>query len=133
MSLAVDYEKSKQYNDQFTYFDYNTPTSVVVNEAAINDAIKNILTTRIGSVPGRPSFGSNVMDTVFELMDGTNTSDILKKSILQAITEWEPRISINNIHIKEIPEYNRIIANINYTYNILGANVDASTSILLKD
>ena len=133
MSLAVDYKKSKQYNDQFTYFDYNTPTSVVVNEAAINNAIKNILTTRIGSVPGRPSFGSNVMDIVFELMDGTNTSDILKKSILQAITEWEPRISINNIHIKEIPEYNRIIANINYTYNILGANVDASTSILLKD
>jgi len=122
-----------QYNKQFTYFDYITPTSVNINEKAINNSIKNIMMTRIGSLPGKPEFGSNVMNIVFELMDGNNTSDILKNSIMQALIKWEPRIDINYVNIKEIHEYNRIVANINYTYNILGANIDASTSILLKD
>jgi phage baseplate assembly protein W len=127
------YAGSAQYDDQFTYFDYVTPTSVVTNETAINNAIRNILTTRIGSLPGKPSFGSNVMNIVFELIDGKNTVDILKNNIMYSLIKWEPRISINSINVKEIPEYNRIVANISYSYNILGANIDASTSILLND
>jgi hypothetical protein len=35
-------------------------------------------------------------------------------------TTWEPRITVKNVQIISLPEYNRIIANISYVYNILG-------------
>lgn len=126
-------EAEKPQLDEFAYYDYNSPVDIDTNEIAINNSIRNILLTRIGSVPGKPEFGSNIMNIVFDLMDGNSTSDLLKNSIIGALLKWEPRISINNIVIKEIPEYNRLIADINYTYNILGGNIDASTTILLQD
>ena len=132
----ADYDKyagSASHNEQFTYFDYNSPTDVVTNVNAINNAIRNILITRLGSLPGKPDFGSNVMNIVFELMDNTSTTDILKNSIIQALLKWEPRITVSDIVIKEIPEYNKLIADISYIYNIMGGNIDASTSILLHD
>jgi phage baseplate assembly protein W len=126
-------EAESSHNEQFTYFDYDTPVSVSTNENAIDNSIRNILMTRIGSLPGKPDFGSNVMNIVFELMDNKSTSDILKNSINISLIRWEPRITVNNIDIKEIPEYNKVIANISYTYNILGSNIENTTSILLHD
>jgi len=128
-----NYAGSATHNDKLTYFDYNSPTDVVTNIDAINNAIRNILMTRLGSLPGKPDFGSNVINVVFELMDNTSTTDILRNSIIQALIKWEPRILINDVVIKEIPEYNKLIANISYTYTMMGGNIDASTSILLHD
>jgi len=126
-------EAEKQPQDKFAYYDYNDALNIDTNEIAINNSIRNILLTRIGSMPGKPDFGSNVMNVVFDLMDNNSTNDILKTGIISALLKWEPRIVINNIKIKQIPEYNRLITDINYTYNILGGNIDATTTILLKD
>ena len=123
----------KTYTDVFAYFDYNTPTDVVTNESAISNSIRNILLTRIGSMPGKPEFGSNVMKSLFELMDGQSTKDLLKNNIMTALLRWEPRIEVNEVVIKEIPEYNRIVCDVKYTYNIMGGNIDGKTSIVLKD
>lgn len=124
---------AESFDEVFTYFDFINVTEVVTNEDAINNSIRNILTTRIGSVPGKPDFGSNVMYTVFEFIGGGSTKDLLKNSVVTALLKWEPRISVNEVKIQEIPEYNRIIADIYYTYEILGGNIDSKTSILLQD
>jgi len=115
------------------YFDYNSPTEVVTNSNAIDNSIKNIILTRIGSLPGKPDFGSDVLDCVFELMGGNIGTEILKNSILRAIIKWEPRIHILDIRIKEIPEYNRVIATIEYEYIMLGKNLSHSVNINLSD
>ncbi len=126
-------ETKKVPLDKFSYYDYADVDSIDTNENAINNSIKNIIMTRIGSLPGKPEFGSNVLNIVFDLMDNNSTDDILKNNIVSSLIKWEPRISINNIIIKQIPEYNRIIVDIKYSYNILGGNINASTTILLKD
>jgi len=120
-------------NGPDVYFDYKTPTTIDTNAVAINNAIRNILLTRIGSVPGKPEFGSNIMDLVFELMDGRFTKDLLMSSIIAAIIKWEPRITILDIVIKEIPEYNRVIADITYIYTRMSQNVSTKVTIPLKD
>jgi len=133
----ADYDKfagsATQYDTNFTYFDYISPSEVVANKDAINNSIRNILLTSIGTLPGRPDFGSNINNNIFNLMNGGSTKEILKNNVLSALLKWEPRITINNITLKEIPEYNKMVINIFYTYNIMGSNIDAETSIVLKD
>jgi len=115
------------------YFDYNGLTKIDTNEKAIDNSIRNILLTRVGSLPGKPDFGSRVMEQVFELMDGELTKDLLKNTVLQALLKWEPRISILGIEVILIPEYNRVIVDINYEYELLGKNIGHKASITLKD
>jgi len=114
------------------YFDYNTPTTVTTNEKAINNSIKNILLTQIGSLPGKPTFGSNVPSVLFNFIDGVS-QEVLKGYIVSALTIWEPRITILDIKVNNIPEYNKITVDIRFQYELLGKNLKASTNIVLKD
>jgi len=115
------------------YFDYRTPTEVDINEAAINNAIRNIILTRVGSVPGKPEFGSRVLDHVFDLMDGKSTEDLLKNVIIHALLKWEPRINILNIVVTQLPEYNRVIIDVYYEYVMKGKNIGSKASIVISN
>lgn len=115
------------------YFDYRTPSEVDTNEVAINNAIRNILLTRLGSLPGKPEFGSRLLEQVFDLMDGQLTEDLLKNSVVQALLKWEPRITILNVIITQLPEFNRVIIDVYYEYNLLGKNIGTKASIVISD
>jgi len=84
------------------------------NVDVIKNSLKNILYTRKGSFPGNPLFGSDLYEDLFELND-TLTEIIIKTKIEIAISNWEKRVNIENISIKRIPEYNKIIINILFT------------------
>jgi len=137
MASSTSYDKyagtGENINEDYVYFDMVSPTEVVTNKDAINNSIRNILLTIIGSVPGKPDFGSDIMRNVFDLMNGGSSKEIIKNNILSALLKWEPRIQINKINVKEIPEYNKMVVNISYRYNIMGKNLDATASITLKD
>jgi len=113
------------------YVDFVTADSVVTDAQAINNSIRNILTTRRGSIPGKPRFGSDVYKVVFEIIDPM-TEDMLKQFIFSALKEYEPRIFINYVQIKSIPEYNKVIANINYSYRDSGVLQNAQTAVNLS-
>ena len=114
------------------YFDYADPTTVVTNEQAINNSIRNIILTDIGSLPGKPTFGSHVRKALFEFIDGV-TQKLIETYIASALIKWEPRIRILSIVIKNIPEYNRIVATITYQYQLFGKNMEGRSNIILKD
>lgn len=105
------------------YKDYFDAGSVVFDADAINQAIENILLTRRGSVPGKPEFGSDIHRHLFSQLDHI-TKSLLKTDILTAINEWEPRVYISNVEVKEIPEYNKIVADITYEYADKGLIVE---------
>lgn len=114
------------------YYDYTSPDETVSDEKAIDNAIKNILLTRRGSMPGKPRFGSDLYKVVFEQIDHI-TVDLIKTFIIDAISEFEPRVNITNIKITDVPEFNRVTASITYGYNIEGNNITNTTTISLKD
>lgn len=110
------------------YNDYRTASSTSTDAAAINNSIKNILMTRRGSMPGKPTFGSNLDDVLFNQLDHI-TKSLLEDQILEALTQWEPRILVTNVLVQEVPEYNKLIATISYKYRDKGLDVNEQISV----
>lgn len=112
------------------YTDYTTVESTNTDAAAINNAIRNILFTPRGSLPGKPTFGSDLYKVLFSPLDSI-TENIMKRYIREALRDWETRILVSDVEVKSVPEYNKIIAVINYQYRDKGLNVDEQVSINL--
>lgn len=97
---------------------YKDFTSVEVHNTdikAINNSIRNILLTRRGSLPGNPRFGSDLHTLIFSQLD-TLTESVAKSMVLACLTEFEDRISISNIELKSVEEYNKLVITVQYKY-----------------
>jgi phage baseplate assembly protein W len=110
------------------YTDYREVDVTVTDAAAINNAIKNILMTRVGSLPGKPTFGSYINNVIFSQMDHI-TEGILVNQIEAALATWETRIIVNNVNVEEIPEFNKIIATIDYQYRDKGLDINEQIAV----
>lgn len=97
------------YKDLISIKDNNTDTQ------AINNSIRNIILTRRGSVPGIPRFGSDLHTLIFSQLDSL-TESVAKSMILSVLNEFEDRIIVRSINLKQIPEYNRLAIEIIYVY-----------------
>ena len=113
------------------YTDLKSPSYASHNIEAINNSIRNILTTQKGSLEGMPEFGSRLNELVFSQIDHI-TVDLLKNLIQEALRQWEDRIIICDITISSVPEYNRLIASISYRLKDDIFNVGYSISVEVK-
>jgi len=112
------------------YTDYKNAEETVIDDRAINNAIRNILLTPIGSMPGKPTFGSNLYRIPFSPLDHI-TIDITKRYIKEALRKWETRINIEDVIVEDVPEFNKVIATINYSYKDKGLVINDSATINL--
>lgn len=112
------------------YKDLTRVQTAVTSSAAINNSIRNILLTRKGSVPGRPKFGSDLYKLLFNNIDET-TKILAKNLITEALLDFEDRITIDNIEITAVEEYNRIICQIFYRYRDEYAIINETVNISL--
>lgn len=78
---------------------------------AIENSIRNILLTPVGTLPGKPLFGSKIHSYLFDIIDGA-TLMFMEEEINVALGNWEPRALINAIKVDQMPEYNRIVVKI---------------------
>jgi possible outer wedge baseplate protein and lysozyme len=117
--------------NQFLYVDYINSSDVVQNKSAIDNSIKNILTTRRGSMPGKPEFGVNIEELLFEPLDH-NLINYIKNIIYEVLYKYEPRIYVNNVIITEQPEFNRIIIEIQYYYTYIKTEDFLTTKLLIN-
>ena len=97
------------------YHDLKSPTLDSFDVNAINNAVKNIIRTPVGSVCGMPDFGSRLNEVLFEPIDHI-TIDLVKQLIQEAIYKFEDRIIIVSIDVQGIPEYNRLLCTIKYRF-----------------
>lgn len=93
----------------------------------INQSIYIILTTPIGSRFFLPEFGSNLHKLVFEQNDFI-LHDLLNIYIRDALTKWEPRISVLSVEpmVKNLIDYPDVADNIlpvNITYRLANSNM----------
>jgi len=110
------------------YTDFINITNTVTDAAAINNAIKNILLTKIGNMPGKPTFGCDLDSKLFSQLDKVSI-DIIKKRVYMALAKWEPRITVSDVSIKSITEYNKLVVTIFYQYNDNGLNINQQISV----
>lgn len=102
---------------EITYVDWqyklNKIGSVAEGPEDINQCIAIILTTRKGSVPHRPTFGSDI----YKYVDYPINEAIpnIVRETTDAITLWETRIKINSVNV-EINE-TQITIKVEWTLN----------------
>ena len=112
------------------YTDFRKIDTVSTDAAAINNSIRNILLTRVGSVPGNPTFGSEIQDVLFNQMDHINRN-LLQNLIREALVKWERRILVTGVQVIEEPENNKLIASIGYVYTDAGLDINEQISVNL--
>lgn len=111
------------------YSDFTNIKNNVTDLKALNNSIRNILLTRRGSVPGNPRFGSDLHQLIFSQLD-TLTEAVAKNMILEALQEFEDRISIKSVNIVSVPEYNRLSCEIVFDYrDELNTKLESSTTV----
>lgn len=88
--------------NEITYIDWqckiNEIGSVAEGVEDINQCIAIILTTRKGSVPHRPTFGSDIYKFV-DYPINEAVPNIIREAT-DSITLWETRITINSISVR---------------------------------
>jgi phage baseplate assembly protein W len=82
----------------------------------VEQAIRIIISTPVGERRMRPTFGCAVHDLTFATNDPT-THGLIRYHVLQALTQWEPRIELgeDDIHVSvDEAEPSRVLIEIQY-------------------
>ena len=127
-----DFKKSRAFADIIMSFKRNPFTddaSIVRNDNAIKQAIKNLILTTPGEKPFQPTVGSKVMDMLFEPLDPF-TADAVKDEIINTVNQYEPRVELTKVDVTAIPEGNKL--NITLEYRIVGLPIVETIEFVLQ-
>jgi phage baseplate assembly protein W len=101
-------------------------------EKNIREDIMVILMTEPGERVMLSSFGAGLRSMLFEPNDPTTRSRI-QGMIATALTQWEPRISLQSVSVEQDPnDLQSVIATITYTLVATQATQTAALSITLS-
>ena len=87
-----------------------------INEYAVINSVKNLVSTNFFEKPFRPEIGSGIRNLLFENVDPI-ISARLERAIVETITNYEPRVSISGIRATANPDEN--LYNISMTFFII--------------
>lgn len=113
-------KKVKKFVDISLAFSPNPVTgdlSVLKDERAINNSIKNIVMTLPGEVPFNSEMGSSVSSYLFDLVD-PGTGALIMMEIKRAIRYNEPRAELIDVVVDAQPQRNQFAVTV--TYKIVG-------------
>jgi phage baseplate assembly protein W len=98
---------------------------------SIKQSLQTIILTKIGTKTKfqNPIFGAATADLLFEKINPFTISS-LEEEIEFAITNWEPRVSIDSIVINSDPNNHKIKVSI--TYSIISLNITEELTINLS-
>ena len=127
-----NFKKSRSFTDLSILMSKNSFTddaSVVKNDNAIKQAIKNLVLTQPGEKPFQPLIGSKVSGLLFEPLDAF-TADAIRDEIINTINQYEPRVQLTNVDVTPIYEGNKL--NISIEYKIVGLPIVETISFVLQ-
>ena len=122
---------SRQFRDLSIGMKNNPNTedfSVVKNENAIKQSIKNLVLTGFGESPFQPTKGSRLRQMLFENFD-VFMSEELKEEILNVVARFEPRVVVNEVRL-EVDDTNNLEVEVDYT--IIGETLTQTVDFLLE-
>ncbi len=105
--LSVTFKKHPVTDDLVT----------VKDNAAISQAIVNLLLTNKGERPFQPNLGAEIYKTLFEPLD-YGTAGIIRSAVIEVLEKYEPRIRISEINVT--PDFDNNSYSVELTYIIRG-------------
>lgn len=127
-----DFKKSRSFSDILISMQRNPftdDTSVIKNDNAIKQAVKNLVLTQPGEKPFQPLVGSKVYNLLFEPLDAF-TADSIKDEIINTINQYEPRVELTTVDVTAITEGNKL--NVTIEYRIVGLPIVETISFVLQ-
>lgn len=112
--LAI--EKKDYYSDLTGSFQKDIRTNdvgILTNASAVQQAIVGIVGTRKGERPFDPEFGCDIHGTLFENMNDASMAAI-ERSVFSAVRNYEPRVSLEQVQVTPLYDYNAYIVTIYY-------------------
>jgi hypothetical protein len=129
-SKEVSYSRSfKDFGISFARNLFTDDVSVLTNENAIKQSVKNLVMTVPGEKPFQPLIGSRVSELLFEPLDAF-TIDAIREEIEITIKQFEKRVRLNKVDVIPIYENNKI--SITIVYKIIGIPINESISFVLQ-
>jgi phage baseplate assembly protein W len=90
-------------------------------EQSVRQSIQVILRTRGGEQLMRPNFGAGLQNYLNE-PNTLTTRRRIHDAIMEALSEWEPRILIDRLDILEVPDYpSRLRVELGYRIRRIGS------------
>ena len=109
---------SKRQSRKFRYIDLDFSRNLVTNDVnvvedvtAIKRAVKNLVQTNFYERPFHPELGCGVRELLFENFTPL-TAIYLKRKISEVITNFEPRVKLQNIALDDDQDGNRLVCDI---------------------
>ncbi len=112
--------KDKTFIDVSLAFEPNPITSdltVLLDDRAINNAMKNLILIAPSEVPFDRDIGSRTREFLFDLID-PGTAGLLQVEIERAIKFGEPRVEIQTVIVDPRPDQNHFMVTV--IYKIIG-------------
>tara|TARA_B100000212_G_C27215990_1_gene465090 strand:- start:211 stop:636 length:426 start_codon:yes stop_codon:yes gene_type:complete len=110
----VSKRQSRKFRDIDLDFSRNLVTNdvnVVEDVTAIKRAVKNLVQTNFYERPFHPELGCGVRELLFENFTPL-TAIYLKRKISEVITNFEPRVKLQNIALDDDQDGNRLVCDI---------------------
>lgn len=132
MAIQQTFRERNIYKDFDLSFTMNPLTKdigVKTDVNAIIQAVKNLLNTNYYERPFEPRIGSKIRSILFEPADPITISD-LRSAIAETIGNYEPRVLVKDIEIKDLSDKNAY--HINLIMVIQGYSESREVAITLK-
>ena len=122
----------QRYSDISLTFRQNPVTgdiTQVVDDAAVNASVINLIMTMHYEVPFHPEIGSSVMYSLFENFSPV-TSMKIRSSIIEVLNNFEPRVIVIGVDVNAQPDLNGYSALI--VYRIINRVDPISINVFLE-
>lgn len=132
MAQLQTYERTKIYKDFDLSFSVNPITGDLGTKSdanAIQQSIKTLINTNYFERPFQPTLGCNIRSILFEPVSPVVAND-LKTVINDVLVNYEPRIVVRNIEIRDNSDANSYFITI--IYNIRSSKTINTFETVLK-
>ena len=102
--------------------------SMVKNENAIKQSIRNLVLTGFGERPFQPTKGSRLRQMLFEPFD-IFMAEELKEEIMNVCQRFEPRVVVNEVRLRA-DDTNNLEVELDYT--IIGETLTQTVDFLME-
>lgn len=123
---------NKLYKDLDFSFEAHPETKDVlkkVDNNALKQSIKSLLSTIPGERLFQPNVGANMNRLLFEPIDFI-TTEVIRQNINNTLVEQEPRIRVEQVDV--VPQYEENSYEITIFFTVIGINQPTSVSITLE-
>jgi phage baseplate assembly protein W len=110
---------TRQYKDldlAFTKHPIKKDVNKHVDDMAVINSVKNLISTSRYERLFQPEIGSSVRSLLFEPMD-TITASALKRAIIETLRNYEPRVTVDEVSVS--PDYDNNTYSVGMTFTII--------------